>query len=159
MHDEPVEWLNPREAETWLVLWAVSEWLPARLDQQLKRDSGVSHRDYFALAQISMAPDERLSMTELARLSDMSASHLSHVVSRLEKRGWVRRFPSHEDRRTNIAQLTDEGRNFLREAAPGHVRETRRRIFDHLTGEENRILGALLGKVLEGLDPPGIART
>ena len=159
MHDEPVEWLNPREAETWLALWGVSEWLPARLDQQLKRDSGVSHRDYFALAQISMAPEEKLSMTELARLSDMSASHLSHVVSRLEKRGWVRRAPSTEDRRTNIAHLTDEGREFIRGAAPGHVREARRRIFDRLTEEETEALGTLLNKVLDGLDPPGIART
>lgn len=158
MHEEPAPWLNTAEAHTWLVLWSVSEWLPVRLDEQLKRDSGVSHRDYFALAQISMAPDEQLSMTELAHLSDMSASHMSHVVSRLEKRGWVVRSPSPDDRRTNLARITDEGRDFIRGAAPGHVAEVRRRVFDQLTADEAVQLGDLLSKVLEGLDPPKLAR-
>lgn len=157
MH-EPVNWLNTAESRTWLALWSVSEWLPVRLDEQLKRDSGVNHRDYFALAQISMAPGEQLSMTELARLSDMSASHLSHVVSRLEKRGWVVRQPSPGDRRTNIASLTEEGRAFLRGAAPGHVTEVRRRVFDTLTEDETVQLGDLLSKVLGGLEPPGTPR-
>lgn len=157
MH-EPVNWLNSAESRTWLALWSVSEWLPVRLDEQLKRDSGVNHRDYFALAQISMAPGEQLSMTELARLSDMSASHLSHVVSRLEKRGWVVRQPSPGDRRTNIASLTEEGRAFLRGAAPGHVTEVRRRVFDTLTEDETVQLGELLTKVLGGLEPPGLPR-
>ncbi|AGF72288.1 MarR family winged helix-turn-helix transcriptional regulator [Corynebacterium halotolerans] len=156
--NEPVNWLNTAESRTWLALWSVSEWLPVRLDEQLKRDSGVNHRDYFALAQISMAPGEQLSMTELARLSDMSASHLSHVVSRLEKRGWVVRQPSPGDRRTNIASLTEEGRAFLRGAAPGHVTEVRRRVFDTLTEDETVQLGDLLSKVLGGLEPPGTPR-
>ncbi len=156
--NESVKWLNDAETRTWLALASVSEWLPARLDEQLKRDSGLNHRDYFALAQISMAPDERLSMTELAQLSNVSASHLSHVVSRLEKRGWVIRRTSPDDRRTNLATLTDEGRAFIRGAAPGHVEEVRRRVFDPLTAEETVQFGDLLTKVLGRLDPPGTPR-
>ena len=87
MTEDHTQWLSAEEQRTWLAVWSVTEWLPTRLDEQLKRDSGVNLHDYFALAQISMAPDERLTMTDLAALSDMSPSRLSLVVARLERRG------------------------------------------------------------------------
>lgn len=151
-------WLTPEQTRTWLALWSVAEWMPTRLDEQLKRDEGIGHTDYFPLAQISMAPDERLTMTELARLSNMSPSRLSHVVSRLEARGWVHRQPSPSDRRTNIAHLTDAGRDFIRRAAPGHVERVRALVFDSLSDEENRQLGDLLTKVMKNIDPPEMPR-
>lgn len=151
-------WLNPEETNTWLSLWSVTSWLPARLDEQLKQTAQVNLPDYFVLSQVSMAPEERLSMTELAKLSDMTASRLSHTVARLEHRGWVYRAPDPEDKRTNIAHLTDQGRTFIQSAAPGHVETTRELVFDALTPEENRELGRLLGKVLERLDLPRLPR-
>lgn len=157
MTQEP-RWLSPEQTRTWLALWSVSEWMSTRLDEQLKRDEGVGHTDYFPLAQISMAPDEQLTMTELACLSNMSPSRLSHVVSRLEDRGWVKRQASPTDRRTNIAMLTDEGRDFVRRAAPGHVEHVRSLIFDGLTDEENRQLGNLLTKVMMRINPPALPR-
>ncbi|WP_235840355.1 MarR family winged helix-turn-helix transcriptional regulator [Corynebacterium yudongzhengii] len=79
-------------------------------------------------------------------------------MSRLENRGWVRRQPSEDDRRTNIASLTDEGRKFLQEAAPGHVERVLELVFDGLSAEENLQLGTLLGKILSHLDPPALPR-
>lgn len=155
---ESPRWLNPEQAQTWLALWSVQEWLPTRLDEQLKRDQGVNLHDYFALAQISMAPDEQLTMSQLAAQADMSPSRLSHVVSRLENRGWVERHPSPTDRRTNIASLTDEGRAFIRQAAPGHVERVLELVFDNLTEEENKVLGEIMNKVLSRLDPPVLPR-
>lgn len=151
-------WLLPEESDTWLALWSVTNWLPARLDEQLKAESGVGLTDYFVLAQISMAPDEQLSMTELATLSDMTASRLSHTVARLEKRGWVYRSPAPADKRTNIAHLTDGGREFITGAAPGHVEAVRDLVFDALEPGEAREFGRLLGKVLTRLDPPRLPR-
>ena len=159
MTEDHTQWLSAEEQRTWLAVWSVTDWLPTRLDEQLKRDSGVNLHDYFALAQISMAPDERLTMTDLAALSDMSPSRLSHVVARLERRGWVVRSPSETDRRTNIASLTDEGRAFIREAAPGHVTRARELVFDPLTKDEVESLGTILNKILTALDPPLLPRT
>ncbi len=147
-------WLTPEETTTWLSLWSVTSWLPARLDEQLKKSAQINLPDYFVLSQVSMAPGEQLSMTELAKLSDMTASRLSHTVARLEQRGWVYRAPDPDDKRTNICHLTDTGRTFIQKTAPGHVEATRELVFDALTPEENRELGRLLGKVLTRLDPP-----
>lgn len=152
-------WLTPDEAATWQSLWSVTSWLPARLNQQVKRDSGIRLSEYFVLAQVSMAPGAKLSMTELANSSDMTASRLTHVVERLEKKGQIVRRRDPGDGRTNIAHLTEDGRAFITAAAPGHVDCVRELVFDPLTEEEAHTLGLLLRKVLDAIDPPGLPRT
>jgi DNA-binding MarR family transcriptional regulator len=41
--------------------------------------------EYHALSQISMAPNRTVRLSEPATVSNMTLSHLSRVVSRLEK--------------------------------------------------------------------------
>lgn len=151
-------WLTQEQSATWLALWSVQEWLPTRLDEQLKKDSGINLHDYFALAQISMAPESQLTMSELATVSDMSPSRLSHVVTRLEKRGFVHRFASPGDRRTNIAQITDEGNAFIQKAAPGHAEAALSLVFDALTEDETTTLRNIMEKILKRLDPLQLPR-
>ncbi len=157
MSDESV-WLDEEETAAWLALWSVGQWLPTRLDEQLKRTFGINMSDYFVLAQVSMAPDEQISMSELASLSDMSPSRLSHVVSRLEKYGFVTRARHEQDRRTNIASITDEGRAFIRRAAPEHVGQVRKLVFDPLTPDEVREFSRVLTKIVDRLEPPSLPR-
>ena len=81
-------------------------------------------------------------MTQLAEASSSSKSRLSHAVTRLEERGWVRRTDCPTDRRGQIAQLTDEGFAALSAAAPGHVEQVRRVLFDSLTpGQLSELAG------------------
>lgn len=158
MNDDDPVWLNQQETAAWLALWSVGQWLPTRLGEQLKRTFGVNMSDYFVLAQISMAPDEQITMSELATLSDMSPSRLSHVVSRLEKYGFVVRSRHPRDRRTNVASITDEGRTFIRRAAPEHVGQVRQLVFDALTPDEVPEFGRMLTKIMDRLEPPGLPR-
>src|SRR5690606_38056047 len=52
-NDDETRWLDQAESETWLSVWSMMVWLPARLDGQLRQDSGLSHPEYLALSQIS----------------------------------------------------------------------------------------------------------
>lgn len=156
--DSPDVWLNQEQQDVWLNIWSMRVWLPARLDAQLKAHSGLSNFDYFALAQISMAPERRLRMSELAELSDMTLSHLSRVVTRLEKSGWVQRVPDPSDGRATVAVLTDDGWDKVVAAAPGHVSEVRRLVFENLTAEELKVLGTAMEKIIAALDPPRMPR-
>ncbi len=151
-------WLTQEQQDVWLNIWSMRVWLPARLDAHLKAEFGLSNFDYFALAQISMAPERRLRMSELAELSDMTLSHLSRVVTRLEKSGWVKRVPDPSDGRATVAVLTGEGWDKVVEAAPSHVSQVRRLIFDDLTEEELRVLGTAMEKITTALDPPRMPR-
>jgi DNA-binding MarR family transcriptional regulator len=146
-------WLDEDQQRTWRAWLSVSELLPRALDAQLQRDAGISHAAYVVLAMLSEAPDRSRRMSDLARRSNQSQSRLSHTVSRLEERGWVRRERSAEDGRGNLAVLTDAGWDVVRTLAPGHVDAVRESVFDPLTPEETRLLGQALEAVLERLDP------
>ena len=75
-------------------------------------------------------------MSELADRCLSSRSRLSHAVSRLEERGWVRRQVCAEDGRGQLAVLTDEGFAALEAAAPVHVESVRTHLFDQLSPEQ-----------------------
>lgn len=156
--EKGARWLAPEESEAWLAVWTMAVWLPVRLDAQLRRDSDLSLPEYHALSQISMAPERTLRLSELAAVANMTLSHLSRVVSRLEKAGWVRRIPDPADGRYTLARLTDEGWHKVAAAAPEHVDAVRRYVFDSLTLEQKRALGEAAARVVEALGPPGIAR-
>ncbi len=148
-------WLDAEERAAWLRLVAVVELLPGVLDAQLRRDSGLSHFDYFVLAMLSEAPDRSLRMTALAHRTNATLPRLSHVVQRLESRGLVERFPCPEDRRATNARLTDAGWDAVVAAAPGHVDTVRAQVLDPLSRAQLRQLAAIGDALLTRLDPDG----
>lgn len=149
--DENERWLNPGELDAWLSFVAASTLLESALDRQLQRDSGMPHAYYQILAMLSEVPGRTLRMTDLAEITQSSQSRLSHAVSRLERNGWVRREPCPDDRRSTLARLTETGFAALAEAAPGHVRTVRERLFDRLTCEQVGQLREICTAVLSGI--------
>jgi DNA-binding MarR family transcriptional regulator len=129
--------------------------LPAALDTQLQRDADLTHFAYFVLAMLSEAPGRSLRMSVLAARSSSSPSRLSHTVSRLEQRGLVHRRRADEDGRGQIAALTAEGLATLIRAAPGHVHEVRRLVFDGMDAIAVKDLEQACARVLATLDPEG----
>lgn len=126
--------------------------LPAALDSQLQREAGMTHFEFIVMAALSRQPGHRLQLKELATMANGSLSRLSHVISRLEREGWVRRVSRNKGRATN-AELTDKGFRKLREAGPIHFQEVRRLVFDVLTPEEVKDLRRLTSRLNVGLIP------
>lgn len=148
-------WLTEQERAAWLRLIAVVELLPAALDGQLRKDSGLTHFDYFALAMLSEAPDRLLRMTELAQRTNATLPRLSHVAQRLETRGLIERFPCPEDRRATNVRLTEAGVEVVVGAAPGHVATVRRLVLDQLSTDQVQQLHTIGDALLTALDPDG----
>jgi DNA-binding MarR family transcriptional regulator len=146
-------WLDDDERAAWLRLVAVAELLPAALDAQLRRDSGLTHFEYFVLAMLSEAPERTLRMTALAQRTNATLPRLSHVVRRLEDRGLVERFPCPEDGRATNARLTDQGWDTIVGAAPGHVDAVRRLVLDPLSTRQVAQLRNIGDALLTVLDP------
>ena len=96
---------------------------------------------------LSQARDEQLRMSELAGLTAISPSRLSHAVTALEDRGWVTRCLAATDRQ--LTRLTSAGRAAVEQIAPGHVVEVRRQVFDRLTPEEVDQLTRIATELLE----------
>ena len=142
-------WLKGVERDAWLSLIGVIIRLPAALDTQLQRDDGLSHFEYTVMVNLSNTEGHVLRMSALAGLCHSSLSRLSHVVARLERRGWLRRDPCPDDGRATLATLTDDGFAKLASAAPGHVEAVRAYVIDALDEEQ---LGQLhrIGQVILG---------
>ena len=151
--DVPPEprWLDPDERQAWVALAGIMNRLPAALDAQLRRDAGITHFEYQVLALLSEAPDRTLRMSTLAEQAEGSLPRLSQVVARMEKRAWVRRAPDPADGRYTLATLTEAGWTKVVQAAPGHVEEVRRLIFDQLTKAQWRQLPDIGRRITRGI--------
>ncbi len=153
--DAPQEprWLDAEEDQAWRALASTLVRLPGALDAQLRRDAGISHFEYQVLALLSEAPGRTLRMSALATQAEGSLPRLSQVVARLEQRGWVRRTPDPADGRYTLAILTGQGRAKVTQAAPGHVQEVRRLVFDPLTKAQSRQLREIGRRIIRAIDP------
>ena len=127
--------------------------LPGALETQLKRDSDLSHFEYWVIAMLSEAPNRTLRMSELASRTSATLPRLSHVVQRLEDRGLVKRTSCKEDRRATNAQLTAAGWKKIVSAAPGHTDNVREQVIDLLTPQQLDDLTEALHPILEHLSP------
>ena len=141
-------WLNDEELQAWLKLAGVMLKLAPALDSQLLRDSDLTHFDYLCLAMLSETDDRTLRMSELASRVNSSLSRLSHVIKKLEGRGWVSRSPCADSGRVTMVDLTDDGWDVLVKAAPGHVETVRALVFDELSESEVRQLETIAGRIV-----------
>ena len=152
-------WLDDDELRAWLKLAGVMLKLSPALDSQLQRDCDLTHFDYLCLAMLSESDDRTLPMSELAARTNASLSRLSHVISKLEKRGWVARTPSPHSRRVTLVSLSEEGWKVLVDAAPGHVETVRSLVFDDLSREDVAALERIAGHIVERIEESRLRTT
>jgi DNA-binding MarR family transcriptional regulator len=148
-------WLTDQQQQAWRKFIAVVQLLPGALEAPLQRGGDLNYFEYVVLAMLSEAPRRARRMSQLAALTNASLSRLSHVVARLERRGWLQRRPSPEDGRANIAVLTDAGYAKVVDTAPTHVESVRQLVFDALTPLQVEQLDEICGALLDRLDPRG----
>lgn len=137
----------------WLAFLEVSHRLDRVIEQQLRRDAGLSHAQYEILSRLESAPGGRLRMSELADVIIVSRSGLTYQVTQLERAGLVRREKDATDERGVLAMLTAGGRAALLRAAPGHVRVVRHYLIDALTPAQRSALAEGLAAARARLHP------
>jgi DNA-binding MarR family transcriptional regulator len=132
--------------------------LPGAIDSDLQRNAALSMYEYLVLAALSEAPDGMLQMSDLAHQANSSLSRLSHLISRLEKRGWVTKRPCENDRRASTVVLTTAGEKKIRSAAPGHARLVRELVVEPLNPVQLQQLGEAAATIVQAIDTANRAR-
>ena len=150
---DDTRWLTPAQLSAWKKLVAVVEILPGILDSQLQHDAELTHFEYFTMAMLSEAPQRTLRMTSLASATNSTLPRLSHVVSRLEKRGYIERSPCEEDRRATNATLSNAGWEKVVATAPGHVDTVRDNVIAPLSDDDVAGLDRAMSAILRTIDP------
>lgn len=145
------EWLTADEQRAWRTYLRMSTLLPARLNRQLQRDSGLSLPEYEVLVHLSEAPDQRLRPYQLCEALNWEQSRLSHQLTRMERRGLVAREECAADGRGAFVILRTDGAAALRSAAPGHVATVRQLIFDQFDDTQRVAFEDACAAILRGL--------
>ena len=126
-------WLDDDQQRAWRQLLAMIMELPAALESNLQRATGLTTFEYLVLANLSEAADRTLRMSELAAKANSSLSRSSHVVKRLEDDGLVIKRACADDGRVSVVELTKAGMRRVAAAAPLHVAKVRELVVEPLT--------------------------
>jgi len=91
-----------------------------------------------------MAPDQRLTMTQLASAIMFSKSGLTRLIDRIEEAGLVQRLACPGDRRSLHIALTEAGLEKYRQALPIHLETVKRHFAAYIEdGEAPAVESAL----------------
>ena len=152
-HEE--EWfkLSSEQRAAWSGFIRAHASIVKELDAELQAIHGLPLSSYDVLVQLSLAPNGRMQMFELAEAVHLSRSGLTRLVDRLEGQGLLERYKGDRDPRQVFACITERGLERLAETTPTHLAGVRRRFLERLSPTEVRQLAVvwtrLLGNVLE----------
>jgi DNA-binding MarR family transcriptional regulator len=140
-------WLNSEPQRVWRAYLLGSALLQERIDADL-RPFGLDRAEYEILVVLSESEDQRLRMAELADAVHQSRSRLTHTISRMETAGLVKRTSCPTDRRGVWAELTAEGFELIKQAAPTHVETVRRNFVEVMSEEDYAAVGRAFTAVI-----------
>ena len=121
--------------------------LPRVIEADLLEASRLNLADYTVIASLSEQPGWSMRMSDLAAQAALSASGLTRAVERLARQGVVERSRSADDKRGQVARLTETGYERLVGAYPDHVESVRRRVLDHFGSVDSAALTDALNAI------------
>jgi len=145
-------WLSREQQSHWRSWLTATTVLREQLSRELQESHGLTITDYEILVRLSESDTKSIRMSDLAKLTLLSRSRLSHQIDRMETAGLVSREVSPDDRRGQLAVLTNTGMKALVAAAPDHVEGVRKHFVDVLTDAEYKALGNAAKKIADHLD-------
>lgn len=138
--DNNDEFLQPHEWESWNALLMLNRLVLHELDTELRRAHQLAVTEFDVLITLFNAPQRRLGMSVLADRAMLSPAGMSHLVTRLERDGLVRREVDPTDGRKWFTVLTDAGDQALLAARRTHNDVLRRTIVAVTSPVERRTL-------------------
>jgi DNA-binding MarR family transcriptional regulator len=148
-------WLTPAEQRSWRAYLQAGTLLTAQLNRQLQADSGLSLPEYEVLVQLSEAPGGQLRPFQLGQALHWEQSRLSHILSRMTRRGFIIRGRCADDGRGTLVVLTATGRAAIKSAAPGHAAAVRRLVFSQLDSGQAAAFGRAFEAILAAVEDAG----
>jgi DNA-binding MarR family transcriptional regulator len=145
-------WLTKEQQAHWRSWLAASTVLREQLSRELQDLHGLTMTDYEIMVRLSERETNAIRMSDLATLTLLSRSRLSHQIDRMEAAGLVSREVCPDDRRGQLAVLTAAGMKALETAAPDHVEGVRKHFVDVLTDAEYKALGSAAKKIADHLE-------
>lgn len=119
------------------------QWINAHADRDI-RNYGLNRTEFGVLELLYHKGPELLQRIGGKVL--MSSGNITYVIDKLERKQFVRRKASDEDRRAIYAEITDTGKQFMDQVFPAHAKliDT---LVSVLVSEEKREASEILKKL------------
>ena len=134
----------------WDAFYTMRRRLDRALELRLHAQSGVSAAEYEILVGLGRSVDRRLRVRDIAEQIGWEKSRVSHQVTRMERRGLVRRSDCASDARGTWVELTSDGRRSMLTATRGHNAAIKEYFVDAL-GPDADALRRFSHRVLEAI--------
>ncbi|NLU71409.1 MarR family transcriptional regulator [Streptomyces sp. HNM0575] len=145
--------LEPAEWEFWDTWMRAQRLLARELERGLQRDCDISKAEFSVLVTLWRAAGREMRVGELSESLDWDKSRVSHQLTRMEKRGFVKRTQYGSDGRRAGIGLTTEGCRAAQSAVLVHGGYIRRHFLDSLTPEQASVIRAWSEQAVDQLDP------
>lgn len=110
------------------------------------RNPPMSYARYQVLRNLYMVENNRLSMSDISQLLDVTMTNVTKLIDGLVTSGHVKRVEDTEDKRKTWAQLTPEGVSFVAEMLPQVALQIEKN-WSILNMQEKKMLIHLLSKM------------
>lgn len=140
-------WLDDGEQKAWRSYLLMQRTLETHLERHLQRDFGLSKSDFEILVNLSESAHGRMRAHQLSRSTQWEKSRLSHHLTRMEKRGLIRKEAC--DSRYPEIVITEQGTAAIKECAPAHAARVREFFVDVFGPERFAMLGEVADEVVE----------
>lgn len=127
--------VNEDEMRIWNMWKGSYKRIFGRVIKELSERTGLSEGDFGILDRLIQFGDGKLRQQELADSMNWDKSRLSHHLTRMEKRGLVKRGPLDADRGVQVI-ITSAGKAALDEALPIVSMAIRKYFLDQLTDQD-----------------------
>jgi DNA-binding MarR family transcriptional regulator len=133
--------------EAYASVCRTGEALLGELDRRVRLTLGIPQAAATALAVIDGA-GAPLTPSQVADRVLIPSATVTATLDLLERRGWIRRAPNPDDRRSTLVEITPEGRAVADQILPG-IRMLEKSVLSALTPDERLQLLDLLAKILD----------
>ncbi|MGN6474594.1 MAG: MarR family winged helix-turn-helix transcriptional regulator [Mycobacteriales bacterium] len=145
------DFLEADEWQGWNALLMVNRTVLQNLDAALRRQHDIAVTEFDVLITLFNAPDRRLRMSALADQVLLSPAGTTHLVTRLERDGLVRREADPSDGRKWFTVLTEKGDQTLQAARETHNAIVRDSFTAMTTPAERRAMQKLWQRLSAGI--------
>ncbi|WP_344222164.1 MarR family winged helix-turn-helix transcriptional regulator [Kribbella sancticallisti] len=143
-------WLDDDEQKAWRSYLLMRRTLETHLARHLQREFGLSESDFEILVNLSESETGRMRAYQLGRATQWEKSRMSHHLTRMEKRGLIRKEAC--DARYPEIVLTEQGLAAIKACAPVHAGRVRSFFVDVLGKERLLALGESANEVIATIE-------
>jgi DNA-binding MarR family transcriptional regulator len=141
--------LEGEDLHFWREFLRWSQDIHTAVNKAVAATADLSVSEFEVLTRLWSDAEHRLPQLDLATGLGWSASRMSHLLRRLERRGFVAREDSGQGRARNV-RLTNDGCTHLLKAFDAHGAAFQRELLDRLNHTERATLLAIMTRRPEG---------